>query len=1073
MWGDTVWKTYKTWDFITSFAASDVSGLLPAGSWTTSGSGAATIAKVTTTIASATAVTTSTSNRYYGIKLHADADKMQLASDGICLLGTASYVTIPNLKTGQRVTVTIDNSNGVEVYSGSVATLSSVSTTTSGNYYKTVGIVGTGGDLTIKRHGGTTFRIRSVLVETPIVDAVYSQDFTGVTEKPADWTTNDCTNTFSNNMTITLNNNANSRNGKLDIGSSVSSLSSNNWSVTFKTSMKPGTNQSSQEIAVWGTKSSMNNGSKTYLVSSNGLVGYHITEKNAFFQAYNTAASGTSYTVYFADNAMETVTLEASTEYLFTVHCTNIDTDKKTADLQVIIIKAGTGAEVYNESHSINTDITGTLRGLFFLNARYNSVTTFDDIYLTQSDFTLGETSKTVDVADNGTVSITGISGNISVASGNASIATASYSDGNVTINGVAKGTTTITVYCSNNGVTTSKTIDVTVRGYDELYAEEKAPYDTKVASLDAAGQAYWSANVTPAASVTTASEYATAVAALPTTYVAAVKAQGAGSNMTDAMPTGNTGWTCDQGNGPASYLSTGATETYSDGTNYVKFAAGNIMSQTINGLPNGYYKVQFYGVVNAANSVSSVSGGDLVQAYANSTDSDIDVVLQNSCTPTDYLRTIEAQVTDGTLTYGLKAKEGVEDAGNWAVAKISKLTYLGTEKNTYTINAVAGETIKELATGSVWASEDYGTYIPKVILYNSKYYVLDDGENANLSGYYASYTMGASNETKEINYTLDESVVAFVESGSNISQSTSNNSSYSSGNYGHVNSDKSFSVGTLAAGVYQFEAYYVSDSNRGLYLRDAGNSDKTTNEIVSLSLSSAGVVSENFLLNTAKSIIFTGYTNQHTKYNQSAEFDYVIIRKTGEVLTSSANLAGWKTFYNASSNYEVDANTTIYKAAAPSANASTITLTPVEGNIVPKQTPVILKTLDDENYVITLTATTTASEDDFSGNALTYKAEAGTVTGAYVLGYLPGDGNGLGFYPYTVSLPAGTIYVTVPSGAKSLRIVVDGETTEVVAPEVVETEEPEVLYNMAGQIVGKDYKGIVINQKGEKKLQK
>lgn len=1084
-WGDTVWKTYKTWDFITSFAASDVSGLLPAGSWTTSGSGAATIAKVTTTIASATAVTTSTSNRYYGIKLHADADKMQLASDGICLLGTASYVTIPNLKTGQRVTVTIDNSNGVEVYSGSVATLSSVSTTTSGNYYKTVGIVGTGGDLTIKRHGGTTFRIRSVLVETPIVDAVYTQEFTGVTEKPADWTVNAGTITYNNNMTITHpSSGTNSRNGFMNISSSVSSLTGNNWTITFKAAMTPGNNQSAQEIAVWGSNSSYTSNSKSYKVSKNSVIGSRINDNNAFFQAYNTSTAGTTYTVLLGGVSKGTVELASGIDYIYTVHCTDINTSTNTANLEIIIIKADTGIEVYNNTQSISTTTTGTLGGIFYLNARYSSVTTFDDIYLTQSDFALGETSKTIDIADNGVVSVTGVSGNISVASGNASIATASYSDGNVTINGVAKGNTTITVNCNNNGVTTTKTIDVTVRGYDELYAEEKAPYDSKVENLDATGQAYWTANVTDPATVTTSEAYATAVAALPTTYIAAVKAQGAGSDMTDAMPEGNAGWTCDQGNGPASYLTTGATETYSDGTNNPKFVAGNIMSQTISDLQNGYYSVQFYGVVNAANSVSMVSGSDLVQAYANATDLDIDVVLQDACTPTDYLRTIEAQVTDGTLTYGLKAKEGVEDAGNWAVAKIFKLTYLGTEKKTYTINAVAGETtIKELATGSVWASEDYGTYIPKVILYNSKYYVLDDGENANLSGYYASYTMGATNETKEINYTLDESIVAYTEGeGSSYRNVTaSNNPAYSCGDYvnasnnnGNLKRNRGFDLGTLPKGMYQMVAYVINTTkSRSVALRNI-ESETTASEPIILITNSGKITGEltaNFLLTELTKLRVNGANNPDNseRVMQMEEIDYVLIRKIGEVLTSSANLQGYKTFYDENNNYQVDANTTIYKAAA---TVGSVTLTSVEGNIIPKETPVILRTSNTTDYTMTLTATTSEPTDGaYDGNAL--QVAEGTESNKYILAYT--TDYGFGFYEYTGTLDAGDIYLDIPGGggAKMLRVVVDGTATEVTAPEVVETEEPEILYNMAGQIVGKDYKGIVINQKGEKRFNK
>ena len=258
---------------------------------------------------------------------------------------------------------------------------------------------------------------------------------------------------------------------------------------------------------------------------------------------------------------------------------------------------------------------------------------------------------------------------------------------------------------------------------YGEMYSEAKAPYDTKVASLDAAGQSYWTANVTSSASVTDEASYNTAVAALPTTYIAAVKAQTtAGSDMTDAMPTGNAGWTCSQGNGPASYLSTGATETYSNGSTYAKFAAGNIMTQSISDLPNGYYRVKFYGVVNAANNVSTVSGSDLVQAYANTATLDIDVIKQNSCTPTDYLRTVIAQVSDGTLTYGLKAKDGVTDAGNWAVAKIYSLTYLGSTLYDYTINYKFNDATISSTDGSAAFGETINATSP-ITISDTKYY--------------------------------------------------------------------------------------------------------------------------------------------------------------------------------------------------------------------------------------------------------------------------------------------------------------------------------------------------------------
>ena len=57
-------------------------------------------------------------------------------------------------------------------------------------------------------------------------------------------------------------------------------------------------------------------------------------------------------------------------------------------------------------------------------------------------------------------------------------------------------------------------------------------------------------------------------------------------------------------------------------------------------------------------------------------------------------------------------------------------------------------------------------------------------------------------------------------------------------------------------------------------------------------------------------------------------------------------------------------------------------------------------------------------------------------------------------------------------ASAKILDFVIDGQASDVDAPEVVETEEPEVLFNMAGIQVDKNFKGVVINQKGEKRLQ-
>ncbi len=112
---------------------------------------------------------------------------------------------------------------------------------------------------------------------------------------------------------------------------------------------------------------------------------------------------------------------------------------------------------------------TTTATGINTLNLQFNKnfgAFAIDNIAfysLTAPAFTLSETSKTVSVGGTETVSVTGITGDISVTSNNEAAATATYADGMVTITGVASGVAVITVTATNDGLTTTQTIDATV----------------------------------------------------------------------------------------------------------------------------------------------------------------------------------------------------------------------------------------------------------------------------------------------------------------------------------------------------------------------------------------------------------------------------------------------------------------------------------------------------------------------------------------------------------------------------------------------------------------------------------
>lgn len=141
------------------------------------------------------------------------------------------------------------------------------------------------------------------------------------------------------------------------------------------------------------------------------------------------------------------------------------------------------------------------------------------------------------------------------------------------------------------------------------------------------------------------------------------VKGHGVKYDFTSKMNMAINAWTCKQGNGPAQYGYTGATETYNVN------AAGEVMYQTITGLANGEYEIHFYAVANAANGGGTASEASAKKAYvyANDQTEDIAVIEQNSCTPSKYERTFTVLVKDGTLKYGITNNEA---AGNWYICK-------------------------------------------------------------------------------------------------------------------------------------------------------------------------------------------------------------------------------------------------------------------------------------------------------------------------------------------------------------------------------------------------------------------
>ena len=231
-------------------------------------------------------------------------------------------------------------------------------------------------------------------------------------------------------------------------------------------------------------------------------------------------------------------------------------------------------------------------------------------------------------------------------------------------------------------------------------------------------------------------------------------------------------------------------------------------------------------------------------------------------------------------------------------------------------------------------------------------------------------------------------------------------------------------------------------------------------------------------LASTGKLLFTTGEAGDYTlTISGSGNFIFtdVTLYKAPATQTVEVSAAGYATF---SSEYPLDLENidggTAY-IVADDAEGEYIKLTE-QTTAVPANTGLIIA--GKGTVTIPVAATGNAPETNY----LVAVNKETTVESGYVLAATKETYENVGFYavgetPATVK--AGQAYLSFPAseeeelGAKVLYFVFgDGTATSVEAIEVADAEADGALYNVAGQQVGKDYKGIVIKN-GKKYLNK
>ncbi len=409
---------------------------------------------------------------------------------------------------------------------------------------------------------------------------------------------------------------------------------------------------------------------------------------------------------------------------------------------------------------------------------------------------------------------------------------------------------------------------------------------------------------------------------------------------------------------------------------------------------------------------------------------------------------------------------------GSFAVSgENPTVNFTMTQYPSYTVNAVSGgSTVAQIATGYAVEDATFGVYLPYAILGNDgKYYTLDDESNAALTGFYASYTMGSSNTTKEINYALDESIKAFYE-GENMSKvghavyNTRSELTAASGGKAitpYSGTDNGIQTNSkIAQGVYNISIAvnrWADLSTSYTFQYSTDNVNWTDIETVTFAATSNEThVSENVQIpgDSYLRLMSPGGTPRHS-------VDYILVQKVGELVTFTLGAESgdsYKSFITTGNTDFATLGVTAYIAKAADTENGTVTLSTIDN--APANIPVLLKGVKGSTAVISTTSTSySAPETNYlaaANNTAISSSEA-----KYVLAY----SDKWEFRHYNGTLSAGKVYLDLSAlgaNAATLSFVFEDETTGISAVEELREKDGQV-YNLSGQRVNQPTKGLYI----------
>lgn len=418
-------------------------------------------------------------------------------------------------------------------------------------------------------------------------------------------------------------------------------------------------------------------------------------------------------------------------------------------------------------------------------------------------------------------------------------------------------------------------------------------------------------------------------------------------------------------------------------------------------------------------------------------------------------------QTSDNNTTYTYKML-GDGDL-NLLVAKDAYVKSIKVEKPDetavelkYTVNAVCnGKTIKTFESGTAFSTDNKMVFYPICLNVDNTWYVTAEKQYGILID---------SNIEKDIEYTVNKNIVAFAEAESSTNAS-SDNINYSSGKSGYVKTQRSsnqgISMGTLAPGKYKMVVSVLNNAFRGVALRNQKSKDSNVNIIAQTDLKSTGLQIVEFVLKESLPLIVNGKNADKGWSNQSADFDYIYIQRTGDATeTATISDAGYAT-YATTHNVVVPNNENVkVMTVKVIAEGKAIELHEVAaGTVIPAKTGILVKAPTGNcDFVVTSKEGT-----PLENNNLIAATEPVKSDGATFFALTKMDTKvGFAVVKEGVNIPAGKAYLKVPAASTAKFFGLDGEATGINSVKTAKADG--AYYTLEGVKTTKPVKGLYIH---------